>query len=278
MKVVLFCGGAGMRIREYSEVIPKPMVNVGSRPMLWNVMKFYAHFGHRDFILCLGYKAEVIKEYFLAYNEALSNDFVIKDGGRTVHVLNKDIEDWSITFADTGLTSNIGQRLCGVRKYLEGEEVFLANYTDGLTDLPLDRVIDHFTKKGKIAGFVSVKPSQSFDIVLTSDSDHVVGLQHITRSGIWVNGGYFTFRKEIFDFIKEGEELVYAPFNRLIERGELVQYRHDGFFISMDTFKEKQVIDDMCARGETPWEVWKSSPNPTSRNAGLSHASAKPGR
>ncbi len=152
MKVVLFCGGAGMRIREYSEVIPKPMVNVGSRPMLWNVMKFYAHFGHRDFILCLGYKAEVIKEYFLAYNEALSNDFVIKDGGRTVHVLNKDIEDWSITFADTGLTSNIGQRLCGVRKYLEGEEVFLANYTDGLTDLPLDRVIDHFTRRERSPG------------------------------------------------------------------------------------------------------------------------------
>ena len=194
MKVVLFCGGAGMRIREFSDVIPKPMVNVGSRPMLWNVMKFYAHFGHRDFILCLGYKAEVIKEYFLAYNEALSNDFVITNGGRTVQVLNKDIEDWSITFADTGLKSNIGQRLCAVRKYLEGEKMFLANYTDGLTDLPLDKVIDHFTKKGKIAGFVSVRPSQSFDVVLTKDGDHVEGLQHITRSGIWVNGGYFAFK------------------------------------------------------------------------------------
>jgi glucose-1-phosphate cytidylyltransferase len=257
MKVVLFCGGMGMRIREYSDSIPKPMVPIGNRPILWNIMRYYAHYGHKDFILCLGYKAEVIKQYFLTYQEAYLNDFVLSQGGKDVELLNRDIEDWKITFVDTGLQSNIGQRLKAVEKHLKGEEVFLANYTDGLTDLPLDKAIKHFDQKGKIASFVSVKPSQSFDIVKMKDGDQVEGLVHITKSGIWVNAGFFTFRKEIFKYMKDGEELVYEPFRRLIKDHQLVTYKHDGFFLAMDTFKEKMTIDDLCTRGETPWEVWK---------------------
>src|SRR4051812_32379317 len=137
MKVVLFCGGLGMRMREFSEAVPKPMVPIGYRPILWHVMKYYAHHGHKDFILCLGYKADVIKNYFLEYNECLSNDFVLSKGAKNIELLGRDIDDWNITFVDTGLTSNVGMRLRAVQKHLKGEEMFLANYTDGLSDVPL---------------------------------------------------------------------------------------------------------------------------------------------
>ena len=164
MKVVLFCGGLGMRIRD-AEDIPKPMVHIGQRPVLWHVMKYYAHYGHKDFILCLGYKAEAIKNYFLNYNECTSNDFVLSGGGKDLKLINSDIHDWRITFADTGINSNIGMRLKAAQKYLEGEEEFLANYSDGLSDLPLDVQLDHFHKQNKIASFLCVKPNLSYHTV-----------------------------------------------------------------------------------------------------------------
>ena len=136
MKVVIFCGGLGTRLREYSETIPKPLVNIGERPIIWHLMKYYAHFGHKDFILCLGYRGDLIKNFFLNYNECDSNDFVLSESGRKIELFNEDTSDWRITFVDTGLKSNIGQRLKAVEKHLEGEEVFLANYTDGLSDYP----------------------------------------------------------------------------------------------------------------------------------------------
>src|SRR5512146_1143145 len=149
MKVVLFCGGLGLRIRD-AENVPKPMVEIGYRPILWHVMKYYAHFGHKDFILCLGYRGDVIKKYFLNYDECVSNDFILTQGGRTLELLNSDIQDWKITFADTGTHSNIGQRLKAVSKYLDGEQEFLANYSDGLTDLPLLEQIEDFRRNDKV--------------------------------------------------------------------------------------------------------------------------------
>jgi glucose-1-phosphate cytidylyltransferase len=265
MKVVLFCGGLGMRLREYSENIPKPMVNIGYRPILWHIMKYYAHYGHKDFILCLGYGADVIKNYFLNYNECLSNNFVLSNGGKDLKLLNSDIHNWTITFVDTGLNSNIGQRLKLVEKYLQGEEVFLANYADGLTDLPLQGYGDFFFNRNKIACFISVKPNQSFHIVTLKKDEEVAEIQHASRSEIWVNGGYFIFKREIFNYIHDGEELVNEPFQRLIQMGQLVTYRYDGFWVGMDTFKDKQLLDDMYSRGETPWEVWKSSENQKGR-------------
>lgn len=260
MKVVLFCGGLGMRLRDYSENIPKPMVNIGYRPILWHVMKYYAHYGHKDFILCLGYRADIIKNYFLNYNECLSNDFVLLNGGKELKLLNSDIQDWKITFVDTGSASNIAQRLKTIEKCLEGEEVFLANYSDGLTDLPLPKLIDHFFEHNKIASFLCVKPTQSFHVVSTKNDDGVVSqIQDISRSGLWINGGYFIFRKEIFGYIHEAEELVHEPFHRLIDKGELIAYKYNGFWACMDTFKDKQQLDDMYSRGEAPWEVWKYS-------------------
>ena len=164
MKVVLFCGGLGTRLREYSESIPKPMVNIGYRPIIWHVMKYYAHFGHTDFILCLGYRGDVIKQYFLNYEECLSNDFQLSKGGRELQLYSRDIDQWNITFVDTGHYAPIGQRLKAVEQYLEGEEVFLANYSDGLTDFFLPSMIDHFMASGKVAAcllYTSPSPRDS---------------------------------------------------------------------------------------------------------------------
>ena len=257
MKVVLFCGGLGMRLREYSEAIPKPMVEIGYRPILWHIMKYYAHYGHRDFILCLGYKADVIKNYFINYKEYLSNDFTLSDGGLNVRLHSSDIHDWKITFADTGINANIGQRLKAVERYLEGEEVFMANYADGVSDLPLDEHIGHFMQHGKIASFLCVKPTQSFHVV-SLQGDKVSGIEHLSHSGIWINGGFFILRKEIFNYIRNGEELVIEPFQRLIQEGQLIGYRYDGFWAAMDTFKDKQQLEELYEKGNTPWQVWNS--------------------
>ena len=258
MKVVLFCGGFGMRLREYSEQIPKPMVPIGYRPIVWHVMKYYAHYGHKDFILCLGYKADAFKSYFLNYNECLSNDFILSQGGKQMQLLNSDIQDWRITFVDTGTSSNIGQRLKAVEKHLQGEEVFLANYTDGLSDVPLPEYVDYFHEKRRIASFLCVRPSHSFHVV-SAEKDIVSEIRHISNADIWMNGGFFIFRNDIFRYINDGEELVEEPFQRLIQQEQLLGYRYNGFWSCMDTFKDKQTLDDMYARGDAPWEVWKNA-------------------
>lgn len=258
MKVVLFCGGLGMRLREYSESIPKPMVNIGYRPILWHVMKYYAHYGHKDFILCLGYRADVIKDYFLHYNECLSNNFTIKNGGKTLELLNTDTQDWNITFVDTGLKANIGQRLQAVESYLEKDEMFLANYSDSLTDCPLPDILDHFSKSEGMASFLSVRPPHSFHVVKMRNDGQVTDVRHVGDAGLWINGGFFVLRNEIFQYMKDGEELVCEPFSRLIEQDKLVTYRYNGFWATMDTFKEKQHLDELDSSGEAPWELWRS--------------------
>ncbi|HET6413618.1 MAG TPA: sugar phosphate nucleotidyltransferase [Anaeromyxobacter sp.] len=261
MKVVIFCGGLGMRLREYSESIPKPMVPVGYRPILWHLMRYYAQFGHKEFILCLGYKGDAIKKYFLEYDETVSNDFVMKDGGKTVELLGSDIQDWRITFVDTGMNANIGQRLKAVEPHLAGEEMFLANYSDGLSDLPLPEEIDFFARRPEMVGcFVGVVPTSSFHLVSIEDGGKVKAIRHVKDVGMRINGGFFIFRSEIFRWINPGEELVQEPFQRLAVAGRLLSYSYDGFWACMDTFKEKQLLEDMYTRGQTPWEVWKQGP------------------
>jgi len=259
MKVVLFCGGLGMRIREIGDDIPKPMVPIGYRPILWHVMKYYAHFGHTDFILCLGHRADVIKKYFLNYEETISNDFVLSGGGRQIDLMNRDISNWRITFADTGVTSNLGQRLRAVQPYLEEEETFLANYADGLTDLDLPTLIEHFQRHGKIGNFVSVRPNLSYHAVSLGCDGLVDEITPITKTNLRINGGYFLFQRAIFDYLCNGEELVQEPFQRLIALQQLMAYAYDGFFASMDTFKDRQHLEDLYARGKAPWEVWRTN-------------------
>jgi glucose-1-phosphate cytidylyltransferase len=259
MKVVLFCGGLGLRIRDYADHIPKPMVSIGYRPILWHVMKYYAHFGHRDFILCLGYRGDLIKQYFLNYNECLSNDFVLSQGGKNLQLANSDIHDWKITFVDTGINSNIGQRLRAIEKYVEAEDMFLANYCDGLTDLHFPTYLEHARRQDTVATFASVRPSLSYHVVRTSTGGLVTDIRELTRADIRINGGLFVFKKEIFKYIRPGEELVSQPFQRLIEEKQLAAYEYDGYFAAMDTFKDKQQLDDLYESGDAPWEVWKKA-------------------
>lgn len=258
MKVALFCGGLGTRLKEYSDTIPKPMVPVGYRPVIWHVMRYYAHYGHKDFILCLGHRGDVIKDYFLNYNECLSNDFTLSGGGRDVRLFQRDISDWTISFVDTGQMSNIGQRLMAVRDLLDGEELFFANYSDGLTDLNLDDQLAHFQKRDAVGSMLLVRPTnQSFHLARVNDDECVSEITSIEQTDLWVNGGFFILRPEIFRHIKEGEELVQEPFVRLTQQQRLLGYRHSGFWCCMDTFKDKKLLDDMYNRGDRPWEVWR---------------------
>jgi glucose-1-phosphate cytidylyltransferase len=257
MKVVLFAGGQGIRIREYSERVPKPMVPVGYRPILWHNMKYYSHFGHNEFVLCLGYQADVIKQYFLRYNECVSNDFVLS-GGSKVDLMSSDIDSWRITFADTGLHANIGQRLVAARKYLDNDEMFLANYGDVLSNAPLNDFIDEFRRSGNVASFLSVRPSYSFHVVSMSADGRVDGIEPVVGSDIWLNGGFFIFRREIFDYIYPGDELVEEPFKRLIGERRLMTFRYGGFWAPMDTIKDQQTLEDMFNSGQPPWALWAS--------------------
>jgi glucose-1-phosphate cytidylyltransferase len=231
------------------------MVQIGTRPLLWHLMKYYAHFGHRDFILCLGYKGNVIKDYFLHYDEAASNDFVWSQGGRKLQFINRDIDDWTITFVDTGANATIGERLKAVEPYLQGEEMFLANYGDGLSDLDLPSMIAAFSRSSAVASLLLVQPTASFDIVHVGPEGAVAGVSALNRSDIWINGGFFVMRNEIFQYIYPGDELVRAPFQRLIEKQALFAYKCMGFWQCMDTFKDKQALEELN-QGTAPWKVW----------------------
>lgn len=255
MKVVLFCGGLGMRMGEASARVPKPMIPIGDRPILWHIMKYYAGFGHTDFVLCLGYRAEVVKQYFLDYDEALANDFVLSEGGKKVELLQSDIHGWSITFVNTGLQSTIGERLKTVEPYLEGEEVFLANYGDVLTDAPLPTMVDTLARSDNVGLFLASHPTYTFHVVTLDGDGSVRDLQDVTKAGIWINGGYFVFRQAIFDYIRTGEDLVDAPFRRLIDEGKLAGYPYDGFWAPMDTLKDRQLLETMLESGEAPWRT-----------------------
>ncbi|CAA7625525.1 sugar phosphate nucleotidyltransferase [Magnetospirillum sp. UT-4] len=257
MKVVLFCGGLGMRMRDWSQTLPKPMASLRNRPLIWHVMRWYAHWGHTDFILCLGHRGEAIKEYFLGYSEALSNDFVLSDGGRRVDLLAEDIRDWRITFVDTGMGANIGQRLKAVEPFLEGEQTFLANYSDGLTDVALPDLIERHRATRAVATFLAVRPSQSFHVARMGEDGTVAGIDDVRETDMWINGGYFVLDRAIFQAMGEGEELVLEPFQRLIAAGRLAAFRYEGFWRAVDTFKDLSEMETLVARGPGPWESWR---------------------
>jgi glucose-1-phosphate cytidylyltransferase len=253
MKVVLFCGGLGTRIRDYSENIPKPMVPVGHQPILWHVMQYYSQYGHHDFILCLGYKANVVKNYFLTYKQSEGSDCIISDFGAKIEIIGERQADWRVTLIDTGIWRNIGERLLAVKSHVKDEEMFLANYSDGLTDAPLTEMINRFKESGKIGCFLAIRPPLSFHLAEFDEQGAVQRLRSSQQSDVWINGGYFIFRNEFFDYIRDGEELVLEPFDRLIERRLLMAYRYEGFWRAMDTLKDRQVLEEMVERGEMPW-------------------------
>ncbi len=253
MKVVIFCGGMGLRMGETSARLPKPMIPIGDKPILWHIMSYYSSFGFTDFILCLGYKAEVIKEYFLNYNEALGNDFVLRDGGRQIELLQRDIHNWSVTFVSTGLHDPIGQRLKKIEPYLEDDEFFLATYGDGLTDAPLNDLIETLVQSNNIGLFLAAHPTVNFHVVSFDAQSQVESIEDVTKMGMWINAGYFVFRRELLDYIQPGEDLVEEPFRRLVSEGKLRAYPYDGFWAPMDTLKDKHVLESMYETAQAPW-------------------------
>jgi glucose-1-phosphate cytidylyltransferase len=255
MKVVLFCGGYGMRMRSaLGDVIPKPLQMVGPRPLIWHVMRYYAYFGHTEFILCLGFGAEKIKDFFLSYRETESNDFVLRDG--QVTLLDSDIADWSITFVDTGLESPIGERLRRVRHFLGEDQYFLANYADVLSDAPLDMIVEKVTSTGAAGSMLIVPPQSSFHCVDVNEDGAVNEITPVSEFPIWENGGYFVLSQEVIDLIPENGDLVGDACVKLAGSGRLIGYRHTGFWKPADTFKERAELDSAYYKGDRPWMLW----------------------
>lgn len=252
----------GTRLRDHSDVTPKPLVNIGNRPILWHLMDYYASFGHTEFILCLGYLGDQIKDYFFNFDPHMVDDVTLMRGKKLKGNERSGVEDWTITFVDTGLHSNIGERLMRVRRYLHGEKMFLANYADQLADLDLNNFIQDFESTGATAGFVSVKPPASFHAVDARDDGFVNGFVPMAESDHWLNGGFFALKPEVFDAIKPGNELVEEPFHRLAMRSKLWTKRHEGFWRPMDTFKDKIAYDRMWGAEDTPWNTPRTSPLP----------------
>jgi glucose-1-phosphate cytidylyltransferase len=255
MKVVLFCGGLGMRMRDGISNAPKPMAMIGDRPLLWHVMRYYAHFGHTEFVLCLGYGASAVKDFFLSYDETRSNDFVLDVGGE-VRLFNTDIADWRITFVDTGLHSAIGERLRRVRRFVADEEMFLANYADVLTDAPLPDMVERFAASDGCVSLLAVPPQSSHHVVDLDEAGHVTQVTAVRDLRQWENGGYFVLRPEVFDYLHEGEDLVEDALVRLVPRRKVLAYPYKGYWSPADTVKERIQLEEMYYRGDCPWMVW----------------------
>lgn len=256
MKVVIFCGGFGLRMRSGTDSAPKPMMHIGDRPVLWHIMRYYAHFGHTEFILCLGYGAASVKEYFLRYDETQSNDFVMTKGGQGIELLQSDISDWRISFIDTGIDTAIGERLRRVRHLLDDDEVFLANYGDVLTDAPMDEIVDNFIASDAVASLLAVPPQESFHVVDVGEDSRVAGISQATSLPLWLNGGYFVLRQGVFDVLHEGEDLVGDAFARLAEQHRLAAVQYRGFWAPMDTLKERSHLESLHRSGRAPWKLW----------------------
>jgi glucose-1-phosphate cytidylyltransferase len=237
MKVVLFCGGQGMRIREVSDSIPKPMVPLRGRPILWHIMKYYAYYKHTDFVVCLGYKGEKIRAFFEAQRR-------ITDG-------------WNVQCVETGMNATIGDRLLAVKEFVKDDPMFLANYGDGVSDLPLDDVIALNQRQNSVCTFVSVRPHVSYHFIKRSPDGFVTDIKP-TMDG-FINGGFFVMRPEIFDVLNPGEEIVVEAFNRLIPQRKLTTYEYRGFWQSCDTFKDLMNLEKLCVSGPAPWEIWSGS-------------------
>jgi glucose-1-phosphate cytidylyltransferase len=260
MKVVLFCGGMGLRMREASDRIPKPLIPVGTEPIVLHIMRYFAHFGHTEFILCLGYQGDVIKSYFLDGRDDMLEGLVMAHNGWAVDELRQASRDWKITFVDTGLHTNIGGRLRAVREHIGQDELFLANYSDVLTDAPLPAMIANLRETGAVASFLGVKPTYSFHVVSFDEGHKVQDIEPVCDADIWINGGYFVLRREIFDYMEPGDELVEEPFRRLVREQKLIGYRYPGFWAPMDTLKDRQNLNALFETGERPWALWEKRP------------------
>ena len=258
MKVVILCGGVGTRLREETEFRPKPLVEVGGRPILWHIMKLYAHYGFRDFVLCLGYRGNMIKEYFLNY-EAMNNDFTICLGklSQTHFIDSHGEQDFRVTLADTGADTMTGGRLKRVEKYLS-DDVFMLTYGDGVGNVNIENLLAFHASHGKLATVTTFRPVSRFGILDIDNSHRVNNFIEKPKADAWASAGFFVFNRKIFEYLGSDDcTLEHQPLERLAAEGQLMAYEHDGFFYAMDTFREYQILNDQWKTGEAPWKVWR---------------------
>lgn len=258
MKVVILAGGLGTRLREETEFRPKPMVDVGGRPILWHIMKIYAHYGFYDFIICLGYKGNIIKDYFLNY-EAMNNDFTICLGRTNqieYHQQHQE-QNFRVTLADTGLNTMTGGRVGKIKQYID-DDLFMLTYGDGLADVNIKSLIDFHKSHGKIATITTVRPISRYGILDIDQDSNVMKFTEKPQAEGWASAGFFVFNQALFDYLT-GDDCILEqePLKRLAAEGQLMAYRHNGFFFPMDTYREYQQLNEMWDTGNSPWSIWK---------------------
>lgn len=256
MKVVILCGGMGTRLREETEYRPKPMIEIGEKPILWHIIKMYASFGFNDFVICLGYKGYVIKEYFSNYFLHQS-DVTIDLGKNSLEVHDSHAERWRITLVDTGLNTMTGGRIKRIRKYVDG--TFMLTYGDGVADVDIGRLASFHKAHGRLATITAVQPSGRFGALDIDSRDHVVSFKEKPKGdNAWINGGFFVLDSKVFDYI-EGDRTIWErePLETLARNGELAAYRHTGFWQPMDTLRDKNQLDELWGTGKPPWKTWE---------------------
>ncbi|GAB6896962.1 glucose-1-phosphate cytidylyltransferase [Kineosporia succinea] len=245
----MFCGGQGTRLRQSPDSPPKPLARIGEQPMIWHIMRYYAHFGVREFVLCLGYGARAIQHWFLEQGAR-------PDGPHLR--LPREHGDWRLTLVDTGMNASIGERLLRVREFVEGDELILANYADTLTDADLQTAVRDFRRSGAVASLLAVEPVLTHHAVQIDDDGGISGIVSLRSAVPWQNGGYFIFRPQIFDALRPGEDLVPQALTRLTQSRQIVARRHAGFWRAIDTVRDQTEVDDLYWRGHRPWMVWEN--------------------
>ena len=259
MKAVILCGGQGTRMREETEYRPKPLVDIGGRPILWHIMKIFAQHSVRDFILCLGYRGNMIKEYFLNY-EAMNNDFTVALGRMhqiAFHDAHKE-QDFRVTLADTGQETMTGGRVKRIRKYVEDDDCFLVTYGDGVADVDIGKLIAFHRSHGKLATVTTVHPTSRFGLVEVGAEGMVNSFAEKPQVNGWMNAGFFVFNRDIFEYL-DGDDCILErkPVESLAANGQLMAFKHEGFFFAMDTYREYKFLNEIWAEGKAPWKVWK---------------------
>ncbi len=259
MKVVILCGGQGTRLREETEFRPKPLVEIGGRPILWHIMKMYGHYGFKDFVLCLGYRGNMIKEHFLNY-EPMNNDFTIALGAphRLHYHGGHDEQDVRVTLSDTGLDAMTGSRIARVRRYVEDDEAFMVTYGDGVSDVNVQRLLEFHRAHGRIATVTTVRPTSRFGVLDIDGTGRVLSFAEKPQLDGRVSAGFFVFNRAVFRYLTDdpGCVLEREPMERLVKEGQLVAYQHEGFFHAMDTFREFKYLNELWETGEAPWKAW----------------------
>jgi glucose-1-phosphate cytidylyltransferase len=257
MKTVLLAGGLGTRLREETDIKPKPMVMIGNRPLIWHIMQSYAFYGHSDFVICAGYKGEVIKNYFLNFPSNVS-DFTIKlnpFSSATYHNTLQE-ENWQVTISDTGEKTMTGGRLFKIRKYIQ-DDIFFCTYGDGLSDVNINSLLDFHKRHGKIATITAIRPISRFGVLELSNSNRVSEFREKPQMDSWVNAGFFVFNKKVFDYLDDDSILENQPMIELAKSNQLVAYRHNGYWQPMDTFREFSILNELWLSGTAPWKVWR---------------------